>query len=79
MELQEFIEKLFEIFEVTDRSELTPEANFKELEEWDSLMALELIALVDEEFDRELDGNDISNSETIEELFNLIMKKADNG
>ena len=34
MELQEFIEKFAEQFDDTDVSELNPETEFKELDEW---------------------------------------------
>ncbi|MCM1291319.1 MAG: acyl carrier protein [Prevotella sp.] len=75
MEIKEFIEKFAEIFDDTDASTLTPETNFRDLDEWSSLSALGVIALADEEFDRELSGAELRSANTIRELYNLITSK----
>lgn len=49
MEINEFIEKFAEIFDDTEASTLTPQTNFRELDEWSSLSALGVMALADEE------------------------------
>lgn len=72
MEIQDFINNLGDVFEDTDLSTLTPETKFRELDDWSSLAALSLIAFADEEFGKELSGNDLRNAETLEDLFNLI-------
>ena len=76
MELTEFIEKFAEQFDETDAAEFKADIEFKALEEWSSLSALSIIAMVDEEYDITLKGDDIKTSETIEDLFNLIQSKA---
>ena len=76
MELTEFIEKFAEQFDETDADECISDTEFKALEEWSSLSALSIIAMVDEEYDITLKGDDIKNSETLEDLFNLIQSKA---
>lgn len=75
MELNAFIENFADQFENTDASEIKAETIFKELDEWGSLIALSVIAMVDEEYDVTLKGDDIRNSDTIEELFNLVQSK----
>lgn len=75
MEIKEFIEKFAEIFDDTDASILTPETNFRELEEWSSLSALGVIALADEEFDAELSANEMRRCTTISDLYNLLSSK----
>ena len=72
MEINEFIEKFAEIFDDTEASSLTPETNFRDLDEWSSLSALSVIALADEEFNVELTGNEMRKANTIQELFDLI-------
>lgn len=72
MEITKFIELLAEQFEETDPSLLTPATNYKQLDEWSSLIALSIIALADEEYDVALKGDDIRNTVTIEDLFNII-------
>lgn len=76
MELQNFIENFASQFEDTDASVFTAETKFKELDEWSSLMALSIIAMVDDEYDVEIKGDDIRNSTTIVDLFEIAKSKA---
>ncbi len=75
MEIKEFIEKFAEIFDDTDASTLTPETNFRDLDEWSSLSALGVIALADEEFDVELSGAEMRKANSIQELYDIISNK----
>lgn len=72
MEFQDFISKLGGVFEDTDLSTLTPETKFRDLDDWSSLSALSLIALADEEFGKEIEGSEIRNAQTIQDLYNLV-------
>ena len=76
MELKGFIENFAEQFDDTDATEIKAETVFKELDEWSSLIALSVIAMVDEEYEVTLKGEDIRNSTTVEDLFNAIKAKA---
>lgn len=76
MELQEFINNFADQFDDTDPSEIKAETVFKDLDEWSSLIALSIIAMVDEEYDITIKGDEIRNSETVEDLFNAIKAKA---
>lgn len=75
MEIKDFIEKVQEQFEDTDPTEITTSTEFKELDEWSSLTALSLIAMVDEEYDIQLKGDDIRNANTVEDLFKIVESK----
>lgn len=75
MVITEFIEKFADIFDDTDVSELAPETNFRELDEWSSLSALGVLAMADEEFDVELSGSELRSVNTIQELFDLLSSK----
>lgn len=75
MELNEFVAHFAEQFEDTDASEFTPETKFREIEEWSSLLALSIIAMVDEEYDVALKGNEMKAANTIEELFDIVKAK----
>ena len=72
MELKSFIENFASQFEETDIEDFKAETKFKELSEWSSLMALSIIAMVDEEYDVRIKGDDIRSIATIGELFNLV-------
>lgn len=76
MELSVFIENFADQFNDTDASEIKAETVFKDLEEWSSLIALSVIAMIDEEYDITIKGDDIRNSDTIEDLFNIVKSKA---
>lgn len=75
MELKEFIENFANQFDETDASLFTAETKFHDLEEWSSLIALSLIAMVDEEYDVTLKGDDIKSAVTVEDLFNTVKSK----
>jgi acyl carrier protein len=76
MEINDFISKLDVVFEETDLTTIKPETLFKQLEEWDSMLALSMIAMVDDEYGLKLTGDDIRTSNTIEELFSKVKAKA---
>lgn len=75
MNLKDFIENFSDQFDDTDASEFKAETIYKDIDEWSSLNALSVIAMVDEEYDVTLKGDDIQNSKTIEELFNLVKSR----
>lgn len=75
MELNNFIEKFAEQFDETEESQFKACTEFKALEEWSSLIALSIIAMVDEEYSVTLKGEDIRNSSTIEELYNIVKSR----
>lgn len=76
MELNDFIANFAEQFDETDASEITAATEFKNLDEWSSLIALSVIAMVDEEYDVALKGDDIRSANTIEDLFNVVNSRA---
>lgn len=76
MNLDEFISNFADQFDDTDPSEITATTNYRELEEWSSLIALSVIAMVDDEYDVTLKGDDITGCTTVEDLFNLVRSKA---
>ncbi len=75
MKIEEFIENFADQFDETDASEINASTNFRDLEEWSSLIALSIIAMVDEEYDVTLKGDDIKDANTVEDLFNTIVSK----
>jgi acyl carrier protein len=72
MELNQFVENFAAQFDDTDASVFTPETKFRDLEEWSSLAALSIMAMVDEEYDVTLKGDDIRQSETVKDLFHKV-------
>ena len=54
---------------------ITPETKFRELEEWSSLVALGVIAMVDEEYGVKIKGDDIRNSQTINDIYEIVKSR----
>lgn len=75
MEIKEFIQHFAEQFDETDINEFTSETVFHDLEEYSSLVALSIIAMINEEYDVTLKGDDMSAAVTIEDLFNIVKSK----
>lgn len=71
--LDEFVELFAEQLDETEN--ITASTEFHELDEWSSLTGLSIIAMVDDEFDVALKGDDIKSSITIEDLYNLVISK----
>ncbi|MGN0236158.1 MAG: acyl carrier protein [Paludibacteraceae bacterium] len=75
MELNEFVAKFAELFEDTDTTLFNGATDFRANDEWSSLIGLSVIAMVDEEFDIALKGDDVKNAKTIEDLYNTVKSK----
>jgi acyl carrier protein len=75
MEINEFAGKIAMLFEETDTTSFNGETKFKELDEYSSLMALNIMAMVDEEYDIKIKPEDIRNSFTIDELYKTVISK----
>lgn len=74
MDIKEFIEKFAEAIEMDDASVLTPETEFRTLDEWDSLSYLSVIAMIDEEFDVQIETPEFKLQKTIQDLYNTANK-----
>ena len=74
MNLNDFISAFAAEFEETPADSFGPDTIFKELDEWDSLMALSIIAIVDEEMGKRITGSELRSCNTIEELYNKVLK-----
>ena len=73
--LDEFVVLFAEQFDETDASEITVDKKFRDFEEWSSLIGLSVIAMVDEEFDVTLRGEDMRKANTPAELYEIIKSK----
>lgn len=75
MELNDFLVNFASQFDETEENEFKVGTVFKELDEWSSLLALSIIAMVDEEYDVRIKGDDIRKAYTIEDLFNIVVSR----
>ena len=70
--MNEFIDNLLELFEEKPEVQVTKDTEFKKLPGWDSLVALGLIVMVSNKYNKSIDGDVVRNSETIQQLFDDI-------
>ncbi len=75
MTLDEFVSAFAAEFDETPEDQFKADTEFKALDEWSSLTALSIIAMVDERMDKTITGADIRASKTIEDLFKLANSK----
>ena len=75
MEINEFIANFADQFDDTPVESFTPETVFHELDEYSSIIALSIIAMIDEEYGVALTGNEMKAAVTIQDLFNTVQAK----
>lgn len=75
MELEKFIEVFAKLFVETDSSEIEPDTEYQELEEWSSVTAMSIMAMAKMEYGKTITGREVRHCKTVEALFNLIASK----
>ncbi len=72
MTIEEFIKKIAAELEDTPADQLTPETNYKELDEWGSLASLSIISMIEEEYGKLITGADVRARNSIKELYDFV-------
>ena len=76
MKTKDFINELKEALEIEDEDqEITLETNLKDLEEYDSLSVLSIIAMIDKYFSKQIPSSDFVKVTTVSSLMELISKE----
>jgi len=75
MGTDEFVQNFAGQFDDTDKFEFSFKTRFRDIEEWSSLRALIIIAMVDEVYKVKLNGDDIIKSNTIEDIYNIVKSR----
>ncbi|MBL3546861.1 MULTISPECIES: phosphopantetheine-binding protein [Chryseobacterium] len=70
MKTSVFLEKLQE--ELEEKQMLNRDTKLKDLENYDSISLLSVIAFVDENFNQQIDPDQFKNMETVSDLMNII-------
>ncbi len=64
----ELLEDLLEV----DEGTLSPQMELSELDEWDSMAALSLIVMIDDECGKRINGDDIRKLVTIKDIMDIM-------
>lgn len=75
MELNDFTQKFASCFSHTDAALIKPDTEFRKLEEWGSMMALIVIAMIDSDFGKTVSAEDLQKANTISSLFEIVKRK----
>jgi acyl carrier protein len=75
MEELNFLKIFSTIFDDVEVVDLSMNTHFKDFDEWSSLAALGLLAVVSDEYNVALNNDDIKNSVTIQDIFNIVKNR----
>lgn len=77
LDQQQFIDNFANLFEDTDTASFNLDTPFRDNDEWSSVLGLECMAMIKMEYEVNLRGDDIRNSETIGDIFYIVKSKID--
>ena len=72
MEIKEFIEKFAKAVEIEDATTLNTDTIFRDLDEWNSLSFLSVIAMLDEEYDMHIENAQFRELKTLGDIASYI-------
>ena len=75
MEINDFIKNFADQFDDTDASEITAETNFRDLEEWSSMIGLSVLNMSEKKYGVTLTFGELKSANTVQELFVVIANK----
>lgn len=77
MTTTQFISTLEAEFDELEPGTLQADTDFRDLDEWSSMHALIIIALIDTEYDVTVTGEDLSSIKTVSELYEIVKSRID--
>lgn len=77
MKLEQFLKRFREEFEFLEDHEVVDgSTEFQKIDGWDSLTAIMILEMIDDEFEADISGDELRACKTIEELYNLSKERA---
>lgn len=70
--MEKFIDLLREALEREDEIQMSD--NFRDYDEWDSLAYLSIIALLDEEYDVQIEEAEFKQLKTVQDIYDAVKK-----
>ena len=72
MKKEEFIRQLKDTLEIDSNIRIIEETDLRNLEEYDSLSVLSIIAMIDENFQKKLSSKDFQSITTVKSLMDIV-------
>lgn len=79
MNIKQFITDFVEEVDDNSITDLNSDIKFRELEAWDSLTALSIMAMLDDKYNVNLSAEDMRSANTLKELYILVETKSNRG
>lgn len=73
--MEDFIKNFADVFDDIDVSQIQPDTEFQDLDEWGSLMTMTVIAMARTKYGKSVTGKEIHSCDTVTDLYNLIVGK----
>jgi acyl carrier protein len=74
MEQEKFLEQFISQFD-TEPTGVTMDTDFRDIDDWDSLTALGVISMIDDEYNVKLSGEELKSSNSVRDIFNILKTK----
>jgi acyl carrier protein len=74
MEEEKFLEQFIAQFD-DEPTGVTMDTDFRDIDDWDSLTALGVISMIDDEYNVKLSGEELKSSNSVRDIFNIVKTK----
>jgi len=75
MSVDQFVRAFEAAIEGIPPNSLKPDTAFTAIEQWDSLAALTVLAMIDADYEVQVSGNELKSCKTLGDLFAIVSKK----
>lgn len=74
MEEEKFLEQFIAQFD-DEPTGVTMDTDFRDIDDWDSLTALGVISMIDDEYNVKVSGDELKSSKSVRDVFNIVKTK----
>ena len=74
MEEEKFLEQFIAQFD-DEPTGVTMDTDFRDIDDWDSLTALGVISMIDDEYSVKVSGEELKSSKSVRDVFNIVKTK----
>ena len=74
MEEEKFLEQFIAQFD-DEPTGVTMDTDFRDIDDWDSLAALGVISMIDDEYNVKVSGDELKSSKSVRDVFNIVKTK----
>lgn len=75
MVIKDFIQNFAEQFDDAEIGAMDESTHYRDLTGWSSIVALSVMAMIDDEYDVQIKADEMRKTNTIQELFDLVSSK----